>query len=281
MKILIIQENGRHDKNRHFRECFSAQRSLIKLGEECDVWGLGHNNYETVPAFNNYDLIINLENHDETNWIPDLSSAKTKKMLWAIDGHCRGMQTYINEFSRGDYDIILQATRDFVDKDSVWFPNCYDDTLIKNLNIEKIHDVGFCGNIVNRQGWLNLLDEQDFQFEKDIFVIGEDMVRAINSYKVHFHKNMSIDVAYRNFETMGCGTALLTSASNQYKELGFEDGHNCCIYYNEYDLVNKAMLLLEDEDFRNTIESNGEALVTEKHTYNNRAQQILDIFKGL
>ena len=281
MKILLIQENGRHDKNRRFRECFSMQRSLIKLRKECDIWGLGHENYNTTPNFNNYDLVVNLENYDETNWVPDLRSSKTKKMLWAIDGHCKGMQTYINEFNRGDYDIILQATRDFVDDNSIWFPNCYDNTLIKNLNIEKIHEVGFCGNIVNRQGWLDLLDGQDFQFKKDIFVIGEDMVRAINSYKVHFHKNMSIDVAYRNFETMGCGTALLTSANNQYEELGFEDGHNCCIYYNEYDLVNKAMLLLEDKDFRNTIESNGEELVTKKHTYDNRAQQILDIFKGL
>jgi hypothetical protein len=282
MKILMIQENGRHDKNRHFRECFSMQRSLIKLGEECDVWGLGHDNYDTAPGFNNYDLIINLENYDETNWVPDLSGAKTKKMLWAIDFHCRGAQVYLDEFDRGNYNIILQATREYVNDDSVWFPNCYDHELIKNLNTGKQYDVGFCGNIANRQAWLDFLEEQNiFSFKKDIFVIGEDMVKAINSYKVHFHKNISLDVAYRNFETMGCGTALLTSYNPQYHELGMEDGHNCFMYGNEHELMNKAMLLLEDEDLRKEIESNGELLATSRHTYDHRAEKIIQIFQNL
>jgi len=28
MRVLIIQENGRHDANRHLRECFSMQRAF-------------------------------------------------------------------------------------------------------------------------------------------------------------------------------------------------------------------------------------------------------------
>jgi hypothetical protein len=47
MKILIIQENGRHDENREFRECFNLQRSLISIGHDCVVWGLGHENFKT------------------------------------------------------------------------------------------------------------------------------------------------------------------------------------------------------------------------------------------
>ena len=30
MKILIIQENGRHIENREFRECFNLHRALIR-----------------------------------------------------------------------------------------------------------------------------------------------------------------------------------------------------------------------------------------------------------
>jgi hypothetical protein len=29
MKILLIQENGRHNENRHFRECFCLQRGFV------------------------------------------------------------------------------------------------------------------------------------------------------------------------------------------------------------------------------------------------------------
>jgi len=38
MNIVIIQEAGRHEKNKNFRECLNLQRSFNKLGintKEC------------------------------------------------------------------------------------------------------------------------------------------------------------------------------------------------------------------------------------------------------
>ena len=64
MKILLIQENGRHDANRNYRECFCLQRAFIFHGHECDVWGLGHTNFTNIPEYESYDWIINLENYD-------------------------------------------------------------------------------------------------------------------------------------------------------------------------------------------------------------------------
>ena len=58
MNVLIIQENGRHDGNRNFRECFCTQRALLHHSHEADVWGLGHDNYEQEPDYDSYDLII-------------------------------------------------------------------------------------------------------------------------------------------------------------------------------------------------------------------------------
>ena len=66
MNVLIIQENGRHDGNRNFRECFCAQRAFIHHGHAATVWGLGHSNYEERPDYQSYDLIINLENYEKT-----------------------------------------------------------------------------------------------------------------------------------------------------------------------------------------------------------------------
>ena len=44
MNVLLIQENGRHEENRGFRECFCLQRAFKFNRNSCDVWGLGHTN---------------------------------------------------------------------------------------------------------------------------------------------------------------------------------------------------------------------------------------------
>lgn len=69
MKVLIIQENGRHSKNRHFRECFALQSAFQLLGWEADIWGLGHpgrGGIDKTLELNAYDAVFNLENYDET-----------------------------------------------------------------------------------------------------------------------------------------------------------------------------------------------------------------------
>lgn len=275
MKILIIQENGRHEKNRHFRECFCLQHAFQILNQECDIWGLGHENYEDEPVFSSYDVIINLENYDETGWVPDLSEVKTKKYLWAVDGHVRGMEPYQREFHRGKYSKILQSTMQLVDKHSVWFPNAYDNILIgPNSNIKKTHDLGFCGNVNTRARLLDILD-QTFGIKRDIFVIGHDMVKAVNSYKVHFNCNIGMDVNYRSFETIGCKTALVTNYNEAYEKLGFRHGENCMMYSTVPELLDSVKVLLEDDGLRETIEANGYELA-KKHTFIQRAKDIIN-----
>jgi len=273
MNFLLIQENGRHAANRNFRECFSLQRSLKEIKQNCDVWGLGHFNYEQKPDFNNYDVIINLENYDESGWVPDLSEVSSKKYLWSIDAHVRGLAPYKKEFRRGNYTKILQSTLQLVDDDSVWFPNAYDDTLIKPLNVDKGYDVGFCGNVNNRAGLLALLDKT-FNLKQDIFVIGDDMVSAINSYKVHFNCNIGIDINYRSFETIGCGTALVTNYNKAYEKLGFVHQKNCMFYSNPDQLIMCIRELLDNEELRRSIELESTVLA-KNHTYTKRAEQLL------
>jgi len=273
-KILIIQENGRHEENRTYRECFSLQRAFLSLYQRADVWGLGHKNYSQEPDWESYDLIINLENYDETGWVPSLAKVQTTKLLWSIDAHVKGLQPYLITAHEGNYDLILQATPEFVTDNSVWFPNCYDDFLIRPMNVPKENDVGFCGNINNRGGLINTL-QQNFNFKLDEFVIGDAMVRAISSYKVHFNANIGIDINYRNFETMGCNTCLLTSNNPHLYKLGMEDGKNCFIYNNVEEMIDKAKIALEDDGLRTTISKAGNRLA-KLHTYTCRAKKILD-----
>lgn len=275
MKILLIQENGRHDANKIYRECFCLQRAFNFLNHDCDIWGLNHDNFKEYPEWNSYDWIINLENYDELNWVPDLSKVtKPKKFLWSIDAHCRGEKIYENTFLQGKYDYLLHSTKDFVKKPyHVWFPNAFDDTLIKKLDISKQYDIGFCGNYVNRKSILEWL-EHSFGLHLDIFVIGDKMVEAVNSYKCQFNLNIANDINYRSFETIGCGTVLLTNYNAQYLELGFEDNVNCLMYKDVTELVEKIQYVKNNDLI--DISNNG-YMLSKKHSYKERINLLFSL----
>jgi len=279
LKILIIQENGRHEKNVNFRECWCMHRSLSKLGHTVDVWGMGHNTYEVDPDWNSYDLIINLENYDLDNWTPDLShTTRPKKFLWSIDAHCRTMRPFLQTYNRGNYDVILQATKDFVDENSVWFPNCYDSDLIQPCSVKSTF-LGFCGSLLNRKDVLDFLASK-YNLKKDIWLLGQDMVQAVSSYAIHFNINLANDINYRSFETIGCGTALLTNYNPQYEDLGFIDGENCLMYKDIDDMCSKLDMCYNDPKLVSSISKKGLELA-KKHTYDVRAKKLINIYEGL
>lgn len=274
MKFLIIQENGRHEISKHLRECNSMQRALVKCGVECDVWGLGHKNYNTIPDYNSYDVIINLENYD-TGWMPNLShTTKPLKFLWAIDSHVRGYDYYKDVFKDGKYNYILQATKDYLDKDSLWFPNCYDSEFIKPTATEKKYFVGFCGNYVNRKPYFDYINSH-IPLKLDIDVRGINMVNAINSYHIQFNMNIANDINYRSFETMGCQTALLTNYNSQYDELGFKENENVFYYRSVNEAVDILKYLESNGQKVQQVAKSGYNFTLSKHTFENRAKSLL------
>ena len=280
MKFLIIQENGRHEISKHLRECNSMQRALLHNEVECDVWGLGHENFNIIPDYEKYDVIINLENYD-TGWMPNLSHVKSSlKFLWAIDSHCRGQDYYDMVFNEGKYNYILQATKYFCNGKSLWFPNCYDDDFLFPTENEKKHLIGFCGNVVNRGSLLQHL-ASIMPFKIDIDVRGEEMINAIKSYKIHFNKNISVDVNYRNFETMGCGTLLLTDHNEQYLELGFNPETNVFVYKNIEEAVEIINYLKDKEEVISEVAIKGQEFVKSKHTFKNRAKHLIKFINSL
>lgn len=280
MRIIIIQEAGRHEGNKNFRECLSLQRAFIYNGHVCDVWGLGHSNYSDIPDWNSYDIIMNIENYDSIGWVPDLKNYNYPfKILWSIDAHCRGEEPYENTFKSGNYNLLLHSTKDFVKSEyHYWFPNCFDDDLIINENLEKKHFIGFCGNYVNRKDLVEMLTAE-FGMKQDIFVIGELMVRCINEYQIHFNKNMLNDINYRNFETIGAGTVLLTNNNPNYDTLGFRNKKNCLIYNDIDDLRNIINEFKKNPDELKKIADSGYEL-SKKHTYKVRVKELIDFFNN-
>ena len=275
MKVLVIQENTKLKANEKFQACFSIQRAFQKLGHECKVWGLGHEGFHQ-ETFKGYDLILDIENYSR-KWIPDLSQNRTFKILWAVDAQLQGENFYDDIFYRGQYNLLMHSTREYtLTKDRrYWFPNAFDEELVGTRpEISKKADIGFCGNVNNRQEYLDLLDE-NFRFKKDISVVDEKMVEAINSYHIHFNKNITNDINTRNFETIACGTLLLTDYKPDYDLLGFEDGTTCLFYYDDDSLIGRVRELLLHPNRIKEIAANGHELAKE-HTYTQRIKHLLE-----
>lgn len=283
MKIVIIQEAGRHDKNKNFREALNLHRSLSKIdGVESKVWGLNYPDFD--KSFSEIeewsDVIFIIENYTST-WLPikEISESNKLKIFWSIDSHCVLQQhQYLCQILK--IDILLNSTESYIPnynglvKKSYWFPNSYPDDLMSPLDIEKTIDIGFCGNVLNRGHIIDSLDKYDIR--KDIFVIGDDMVNAINSYKIHLNCNISNDINYRTFETCGCKTMLLTNYTSGLERL-FDIGKEIVVYTSIEDLDNKVKYYLENDNERNIIAETGYQRAKKDHTYFERAKKLIDI----
>ena len=283
MKIVIIQEAGRHEKNKNFRESLCLHRALSRIeGVESKVWGLNYPYFDmSFSEIEKWaDVIFIIENYT-SEWLPisEISNSKKLKIFWSIDSHCvldqhRTLCRILN------IDILLNSTEGYIPnydglvKKSYWFPNSYPDELMFPKNIEKSVDIGFCGNVLNRGHVIDSLDK--YNIKKDLFVIGDDMVNAINSYKIHFNKNIADDINYRTFETTGCGTFLLTNYTPGLEKL-FDIGKEIVVYNDLNDLDNKVKYYLENEEERKKIAKAGYERSKKDHTYFERSKKLIQI----
>lgn len=279
MKILIIQGSPKKTAlDYNYTIALNLKRAFEYYEHNVEIWGSGHDNFNDVINFNKYDIIFNVENY-WGDWLPNLENCKAYKIMWAIDMHVLGETHFKDEFNRSKYNLLLQASYHFLDKDQAWFPCAFDDTMmIPMIDVSKTSTIGFCGNLHNRKPIIDFLKEKKYNITVDN-KYGKDMVTAINSYKIHLNKNISVDINLRNFETIGCGTLLLSQFSPDYEKLGFIDGKNCLLYKNENELLDRLNDVLTNEDMYNKLSKSGYEL-SKHHTYKQRILKLLDYLKG-
>ena len=273
MKILIIQEYSRHPENVLYRECLCFQRAFKSIGWEADAWGLGHSNYNQVPDFNSYDVILNCENYGD-HWLPDLNQYKKPyKILYAVDPHCRGIQPYEQIVKQQGYNFLFVAVRDYsAGEGKAWLPPAVDEELFIKKDLPKDIPIGFVGNYVNRKELLDYMT-QKHGLQQHIKVFGDEMVNLINRFNISFNKNIANDTNYRSFESISCGTLLLTDDNPAYKDLGFVSGKNCFMYSNVNDIETILRYLKGTPSTLTEVAAEGYNF-SRKHTYKKRAESI-------
>ena len=286
MKILIIQQAGHHEINKHFRESLCLQYGFEQLGHDAIVWGDMYPNYnsQTFNELENWcDVIFVIENY-YFDWIPyeEINKSKKIKVWWTIDSHAN-LAAHKQFAGKINFDIVLSSTKryltEYPNSENYWFPNAYPSNLISPSSIEdKIVSIGFCGSLIPmRIPRLNYLQE-NYQLSLDSYIMGDEMVRKIQSYYLHFNQNISDDINYRTFETTGCKTALLTNYSPDLEEL-FDLDKDLLVYRSEEDLYGLLDKYLNDKTFLWQIANNGYKNSSENHTYTNRCKEFIDILK--
>jgi hypothetical protein len=94
--------------------------------------------------------------------------------------------------------------------------------------------------------------------------------------KVVFNSSVNGDLNMRFFEATGAGAVLLTDVSkdNGADDL-FEPGRHFVAYFGQADLIAKFKDLLNDNERRAAIGRAAQELVLERHTYDNRAAELI------
>lgn len=284
MNITIIQEKGHHEINEKYKEAISLAKTFESLGHTALVWGDRYRSFydktfEEIEQWSDVLFIVENYNYDWLN-TEHLYNSKKLKLFWTIDSHLV-LQKHLNFSQEINTDIVFVSTKSLVSKfsNAYWLPNCVDHTLVyPKPNIAKNINFGFCGSpFPSRSTILNYL-VNNYSLHTNFYHMGEHMVDAINSYKLHFNININIDINYRTFETTACNTALITSYSPSLEEL-FDLQDDIFVYHTEselYSILDK--LSYSSKDLSNT-STNGYNNTINRHTYVNRCKTILDIIQ--
>jgi len=256
MKWLIIQSAGEHkgqdgwDRNDMMRECFAIRRALFANGYETCVWGKGHPDFETPPDFNEFDTIINIENYDFA-WLPHLNGCyRPLKLYWVIDAHWQPLNAYADAIK--GYDIVLHSTRSFIkpyehlypEQKHLYFPNGvdarhFDRDLYRQYDRQSFIFIG--GKASPRADAIDRM-VREATMEYSYGVTGMSYVKAVLAAKMQFNKGLNGDINYRNWETVGLGTCLLTERDPEMEALGFQHDVNCLFY----STIDEAVALARD-----------------------------------
>ena len=168
-----------------------------------------------------------------------------------------------------------------------WLPLAITPGYAPDPNIRKQWEVGFVGYVRDEsRGAILKYLARYFSTKVCEGVFGDEAVRIYQGslLGVNIPTNYGNSLAYdsanmRCFEILATGTPLITPFENYLVELGLLHGVNCYTYDNWQligDLVRGAV---RTKAIANQVGINGMNLVFKRHTYTERAKQVLEWLK--
>jgi spore maturation protein CgeB len=183
-------------------------------------------------------------------------------------------------------EFIESFVRDGVSREKIFYmPHAFEPDCYKPTEIINKWDWCFIGH-PNSMHRIDLLDRLCKEFPnwyvgwRNAAVPGynalDDIAYKMSQTKVGVNYSVNKDLNMRVFETMGTKTCLLTDDIPDIHD-HFEDGKHLVLFKSIDEAVEKMKWLLEDDTVRNSIAITGYQEVLSKHTYKNRAEQMLKV----
>lgn len=183
------------------------------------------------------------------------------------------------------YDMVygygrwdLKEYKKYGVKNVRWLPAACLPSLHRKLNIAKIHDVTFIGNLYeNRIKLLERLAKRFNVLVKNAF--RDEMVEIFNKSKIVLNLGIGQgSIPHRIFEALACGSFLLTNEIPKEDRLFRDRVH--LVYFNDQNIEDLVAYYLAHEKEREAIANRGRAEVLKHHTVRHRMETILkDTFK--
>lgn len=278
MKILIADVLLKGKPHSDWKEGYEFCYAFRKLGHECDVYGPNGDLSETeIPnVYKNYDFALITENYwsySHWKWW-DWKSIDIPKVFWAIDTHIVNYQSFIRDAkithvafnNKQDYDKYNL-------ENSFWLPLGVSTTHFDvNYNLEKTRDISFIGGLTSDRKII--CDKFDIEC---LNAYGNDYVKEMQKSKICFNQSISYDINGKYFDIIGSGSFMLTNYNEYFFEfVGRNEYIGKMFYHNENDLGDKIKYYLSNDDEREYIARNAREFIFKNHSYENRANIILN-----
>ncbi len=192
------------------------------------------------------------------------------------------------------FDVVFIAQKDYLEgfrravgHDQVqWLPWGAGPYLKPTLDVPRIYDVGFVGNIVwahrntARVRRLALLAERYGTNDLYHYYPLQEVADVYSQSRIVFNVSIAGDANLRVFEGTACGALVLTdSVANGLGDL-FRIGDELVVYDDDADLVSKIDYYLDHEDERARIAAAGLERTRSEHLFVHRVQALMDTMMG-
>jgi hypothetical protein len=217
----------------------------------------------------------------------DIEALDAPTACYLIDVHLGEWRKQAARF----FDWAFVAQQDYVaafaaatGRDNLhWLPLAAASDAHVRHDLPRIYDIGFVGATgVSHRGSsrarrLKAISEAGFKTNDFFrFYAPDEMSRIYSQSKIVFNTSIAGDVTMRVFEGTACGAMLLTDAvKNGLSDL-FVPGEEVVTYADDADLIAKLRHYLAHDEERARIAEAGCARTRTDHTYEHRAQAILD-----
>lgn len=283
--VFLCQE---HELTRERRGYYRALSKRVNVICAPLVFKSGHESLERIlPKNINPILILHPESFPR---LPHgLVSSNAPTACFQIDTYS-GTEKRIKWSMLYDYAFVFHPEYDRVFEQAghpqaIFLPHAVEAELFQGPGLERIYDVGWVGSLQGkfyseRRRCIAGLKSRFRMNDTDRYYSPEELAALYRQSKIVVNISRDdylSDANLRCFEVMAAGALLITAHPTELTKIGFREGIHFVHYLNETELYQKTKFFIDNEGERRKIAEAAQDNVLKQHTYDNRAETILDL----